>query len=109
MKIKIQSIGFRAKKELREFIKEKSGKLFGLSDEIISCEVALKVDKSDTMDNKVCNMRLIIPGNDLLAASQAESFEKAAAQAMEALKTQIRRRKKNHLNRKAGLMKTFVH
>ena len=93
MKIKIQSIAFTLRKEVSDFIQNKVKKLTRLYGEIIGIEVSLKVDKSDTRDNKVCRIRLIIPGNDMLSGAQSKSFEAATMQAVEALERQIERRK----------------
>ena len=41
MSIKIQSIDFKATDELLEFVNEKVGKLFAMSNEIIRADVAL--------------------------------------------------------------------
>lgn len=93
MNITIQPKDFTAKVELTDFIKEKAEKLFRMYDKIISCEVVLKIDKSETKENKVCNMRLMIPGNDLLASAQCQTFEEAAVQAIKSLEKQIEKRK----------------
>jgi ribosomal subunit interface protein len=93
MNITIQPKDFIAKKELTDFIKEKAEKLFRMYDKIISCEVVLKINKSETKENKVCDMRLIIPGNDLLAGAQSKTFEEAAILAIGALEKQIEKRK----------------
>ena len=93
MKINIQSIAFTLRKEVSDFIQNKVKKLTRLYREIIGIEVSLKVDKSDTRDNKVCRIRLIIPGNDMLSGAQCQTFEAATAQAVEALERQIERRK----------------
>lgn len=98
MNITIQPKDFTAKAELTDFIKEKVEKLFRMYDRIISCEVVLKIDKSETKENKVCDIRLIIPGNDLLAGAQCKTFEEAAVQSIGALEKQIERRKnKNNI------------
>ena len=93
MKLKFQSLDFTASQELTDFIKNKVAKLKYFYDEIIWSEVCLKLDKSDTKENKVCEIRLAIPGNDLLANAQCKTFEEAAAQCVEALAKQIKKRK----------------
>jgi ribosomal subunit interface protein len=93
MNISIQLKDFTAKVELTDFIKEKVEKLFRMYDKIISCELVLKIDKSATKESKVCDMRLIIPGNDLLAGAQSKTFEEAAMLAIGALEKQIEKRK----------------
>ena len=93
MKLKFQSLDFTASQGLTDFIQSKIDKLEHLYDEIIWCEVCLKLDKSDTRENKVCELRLAIRGNDLLASAQCKTFEEAAAQCVEVLEKQIKKRK----------------
>jgi ribosomal subunit interface protein len=93
MNINIQTLDFNAKEELNEFVKEKVARLGRYLDNIISYEITLRIDKSETNDNKIADIRLVVPGNDLLASSRAASFEKATAQAIEALERQIEKRK----------------
>ena len=93
MIIKIKTLGFTAKQELKDFVNEKLEKFAHLFNKIICCEVSFSLDKSDTNENKVCDMRLVIPGNDLLAGAQCKTFEEATAQAAEALERQIEKRK----------------
>ncbi len=61
--------------------------------DIIGIEVSLKVDRSNTNNNKVCKIRLVVPGNDMLSGAQGKTFEAATAQAVEVLERQIERRK----------------
>ena len=93
MNIKIKTLGFTAKQELTDFVNEKVKKFSYLYDKIISSEVSFSLDKSDTNENKVCDIRLIIPGNDLLAGAQCKTFEEATAQAVEALERQIEKKR----------------
>ena len=93
MNIKIQSIGFTVKQALETFIQEKTEKLFRFYEKTISCEVVLKIENSETGDNKHCDIRLVIPGNDLLAGSRGKTFEEATMLAIEAMERQIRKTK----------------
>ncbi|MEO5893337.1 MAG: ribosome-associated translation inhibitor RaiA [Ferruginibacter sp.] len=100
MKTNIQSIGFTASEALTAFVKEKTAKLSLHLENILSSEVCLSTDKSATNENKVCDIRLVIPGNDLLAKAQCKTFEEAIAQAADALIKQIEKHKtKNHNKR----------
>ncbi|MDZ4843990.1 MAG: ribosome-associated translation inhibitor RaiA [Chitinophagales bacterium] len=93
MNINIKTIHFTAKQELTDFITEKVGALFRYSDEILAGEVSLKLDKSATRENKICEIRLVVPGNDLFAKRQCETFEGATKQTIEALQKQIEKLK----------------
>lgn len=89
MKIVIQTPNVAAGDNLLAFVREKVSKLEGISDRLLETRVFLKVNKSDIRENKVCEIRGVIPGNDLFAERQAASFEEATLKAVEALKRQI--------------------
>ena len=93
MTTNIQSIGFTASEELTAFVHEKTAKLSLHFENIISVEVCLSTDKSTTKENKVCDIRLVIPGNDLLASAQCKTFEEAIAIASDAVIKQIEKHK----------------
>jgi putative sigma-54 modulation protein len=93
MNITIQSVHFDAAEKLEQFIQQKVGKLDQFYDGIIGSEVTLKLDKSETLDNKVAEVTLDIPGNNLFAKKQSRSFEEAVDLACEALRKQLVKRK----------------
>lgn len=93
MTTNIQSIGFTASEELTTFVKEKTARLSHYFENILSSEVCLSTEKSETRENKVCGIRLIIPGNDLLANAQCKTFEEAIVKASDALIKQIDKHK----------------
>jgi len=93
MNTTIQSIGFTASDNLTAFVKEKTSKLGLHFENIINSEVCLSTDKSITKENKVCAIKLAIPGNDLLATAQCKTFEEAVAQSTDSLIKQIEKHK----------------
>ena len=64
-----------------------------LYDKIESAKVCLKLDKSDTTDNKICEIRLVVPGNDLFAKRKGKTFEKATNEVVDVLQRQIEKMK----------------
>ncbi|MEJ7626211.1 MAG: HPF/RaiA family ribosome-associated protein [Ferruginibacter sp.] len=103
MKINIQSPGLAPNQELEKFVKEEVERFFHLHKDIISSEVCLSLDSSFTAYNKHCRMRLLIPGNDLLATAKCRTFEEAIVQCAEALERQIEKRKTKTAIRKPYL------
>ncbi|MBY0477704.1 MAG: ribosome-associated translation inhibitor RaiA [Chitinophagaceae bacterium] len=93
MKIDIQSPGFTVNLELMGYIHEKVEKLSRYCGEIITSEISLRLENSDIKENKLCEIRLAIPGNDLFASSQCKTFEKAVSNAVEIIKEQLKRKK----------------
>lgn len=93
MQVKINSVQFRADKKLEDFIEEKLEKLTGFYDQILGSEVFLRIENTNGPDNKVSEIRLSIPGNDLFAKKQSKTFEEATDHAIEALRRQIEKHK----------------
>lgn len=89
MKTQVQSLGFDATRTLLKLIDKRLDKVGQLSDRIQEGKVVLKIDKSDTHENKICEIRLVIPGNDLFAKKTAETFEQALDHVIHALEKQV--------------------
>ena len=96
MDLKINSVHFTADKKLVEFIQDKVAKLELMYDNIISSEIYLKIDKSDSFENKIAEVKLLLPGSELFAKKQCKSFEEAADLAVHALKKQVEKHKSKH-------------
>lgn len=93
MNININSVHFKADKNLTTFINEKVVKLGSMYDGVIGSEITLKVENSETPDNKIAEIRLIIRGNDLYAKKQCKTFEEATDTAVDALRKQLTKHK----------------
>ena len=75
MDIQVHSIHFTADKKL------------------IACEVYLRLDKDVEKENKISELKLLIPGKTLVAKKQCKSFEEATDLATEALRKQVKKHK----------------
>ena len=93
MNVNIQSIGFVANIKLETFIQSKLNKLLKYDDDVIGVEVFLRLEKSNSIDNRIVEISLDIKGADLFAKKQSKTFEEATDQAVEALRRQIRKHK----------------
>jgi putative sigma-54 modulation protein len=91
--LKISSVHFDADRKLIEFIQNRVDKLANYYDKIIDGEVILKVENSNSTENKVAEIKLLVPGNDIFAKKQSKSFEEATDNAVEALRRQLKRHK----------------
>lgn len=96
MNIKINSVKFTTNKKLEDFVNNKVKKLMHYYDDIIAAEVYLKIENNQDLNNKVAEIKLEIPGNDLFAKKQSKSFEESTDSAVNALKRQIKKHKNKH-------------
>lgn len=93
MKIRVQSIHFTSDVKLLDFVQKKADKLDQFYDHIISGDVYLKLENTEDESNKISEIKLMIPGNDLFAKEQCKSFEEATDRAIESLKRQLDKHK----------------
>lgn len=93
MEVKVNAVHFTADQKLVDFVNAKVNKLDTFFDHIISSEVFLKVDKASDKENKIAEVKILMPGRELFAKKQCKSFEEAADLAVEALRKQIRKHK----------------
>lgn len=90
MKINIQGVGVSPRQELQEMINEKLTKLDRLSNRITEAKVTLRVEKAETRDNKVMEVRLGLPGNDIFVKKQGDSFEELVQKTTDVLTRELK-------------------
>ena len=87
MKLQIHSIRFDADEKLIDLIKKKLNKLETFYDRIIDGEVFLKIENDESRINKIIEIKLNIPGDQLFAKERARSFEIGADEATRSFTT----------------------
>jgi putative sigma-54 modulation protein len=93
MKVNITSVHFKTDRKLENFIEKKINKLSGMIDGVMGSDVTLRLDNSETGENKVAEIRLLIKGYDLYAKKQSKTFEEATDTAVNALRKQVEKYK----------------
>lgn len=101
MEIQIQSIHFKADQKLIGFINEKVAKLNQFFEGIISSEIFLRLDKADNSANKVAEIKIHVPGNELYVKRQCKTFEEAVDTCLLALTKQVKKYKEKSLTKKS--------
>ncbi|MDR1672339.1 MAG: ribosome-associated translation inhibitor RaiA [Bacteroidales bacterium] len=98
MDIKINSVHFDADTKLVERINKKLGKLAQFFDGIIGAEVFLRLENVQGDENKIVEIKLLIPGNDLFVKKQSKTFEDALNKGVESLNRQVTKYKEKLRN-----------
>ena len=97
MKLQMHSIHFDADAKLLDFIQKRIDKLETFYDRFIDGEVFLRLDKDSTNANKIVEVKLNIPGDQLFAKEKSDSFEAGIDSASEALRRQIKKFKEKQM------------
>lgn len=93
MKISVQSVNFNISKDLVNYIEKKVNNLEKFHDHIIGAELYLKVQSSSEKENKLVDVKMNLPGLDIVAKKQSKTFEEAVSLALDSIKRQLVKRK----------------
>jgi len=96
MTINIQYLHMPTSEAMNELITQKLEKLSAKYDWIVSTDVYFKLANDPRGKNKVCEMKMEVPGPRIFAKSTEDNFEKAAAQTLKDLERQLKKRKAVH-------------
>ncbi|HWJ27208.1 MAG TPA: HPF/RaiA family ribosome-associated protein [Flavisolibacter sp.] len=97
MEIIIKSVNFKIDGPLETLVREKVSKLFQHSQTIIRAYVVLRNGEYNNPQNKMCEIRLVVPGNDHVVKKSTEVLEKSIAMAVEMLQKILRRHKNKQI------------
>jgi putative sigma-54 modulation protein len=93
MKVDVHAVNFNVDGKLVDFINERLNKLEKYYDKVVAADVYLKVEKTSEKENKIAELKIHVPGDDLLVKKQCKSFEEAIEQAAESLERLLVKRK----------------
>jgi putative sigma-54 modulation protein len=97
MKLQMHSIRFDADQKLLDFIQKRADKLETFYDRIIDGEVFMRLENDESKENKIIEIKLNIPGDQLFAKTKSRTFEAATDDAVEALRRQLKKFKEKQL------------
>mgnify|MGYP001215629284 CR=1 FL=1 len=97
MKLQIHSVRFDSDYKLINLIKKKLVKLETFYNRIIDGEVFLRIENDESRINKIIEIKLNIPGDQLFAKERARTFEIGVDEVTEALRRQIKKFKEKQL------------
>ncbi|QAR31438.1 ribosome-associated translation inhibitor RaiA [Ornithobacterium rhinotracheale] len=99
MKVNLQAVNFNAKDELVEFVEEKLGKLDQFYDQIVAADVFLKLDNSNSKENKIVEVRLQVPGDDIVVSKEGQTFEEVINLSVDTLKRLVIKKKEKMMKK----------
>lgn len=89
MKVNAQSVNFNADIKLIQFIQNRLDKMETFYDKVVSSDVYLKVDNTSAKENKIVEIKLNVPKDNIIVKKQCKSFEEAVDSACSSLERQL--------------------
>ena len=93
MKVFTQSVNFNADSKLINFAEKKVENLVKFHDKIVDAEVFLKVQNTSDKENKITEVKINIPGSELIVKRETKTFEEGINSAVDNLKRQLKKSK----------------
>ncbi|MDP2089928.1 MAG: ribosome-associated translation inhibitor RaiA [Flavobacteriaceae bacterium] len=93
MKVFVQAVNFNADKELVTFVEQKVATLEKYYDRIVDTEVFLKVQKTSEKENKFIEIKVNLPGDDIIVKKECKHFEEGINLSIDSLKRMLSKKK----------------
>ena len=93
MQVNFQSINFKADIKLIEFTQRRIEKISQFYDQIVDVYVYTKVENFSDKINKLVELKIGIPGDDVIVKKTAKTFEEAINSAADSAERVLKRRK----------------
>jgi putative sigma-54 modulation protein len=93
MRVNVQTPNFNATNNLLVYVEKRLKKLEQFYDGIVFADVFLKVQKMSEKQNKLVEILLSIPGDDLIVKKEARSFEEGTDECVQSLERQLKKHK----------------
>ena len=77
MKVNVHAVNFNIDRKLVDFIDERMTKLEKYYDKVISSDAFLKVENTSEKENKIVELKVLVPGDDFIVTKQSKTFEGA--------------------------------
>lgn len=93
MQVRIQAVHFTADRKLLDFIEKKIAKIETISPGVIRADIALRLENSGQVRDKVVEVQLFLPGSTIFSKETAKTFETSVERCVAKLRSQISRYK----------------
>jgi len=93
MKVNVHAVNFTVDVKLVGFVQERMDRLEKYYDKVVSSDVFLKVEKTSEKENKVAEIKILVPGDEFIVKKQCKTFEEAVEQSIESLERLLIKRK----------------
>ncbi|MBP9849504.1 ribosome-associated translation inhibitor RaiA [Flavobacterium amnicola] len=93
MKVNVHAVNFNVDKKLVDFVDVRINKLEKFYDKIVSSDVFMKVEQTSEKENKIVEVKVIVPGDEFVVKKTCKSFEEGVDLSIEALERLLVKRK----------------
>ncbi|MCB9327552.1 MAG: ribosome-associated translation inhibitor RaiA [Lewinellaceae bacterium] len=93
MTVHIETIHFTADSKLKDYIQSKMDKIEKLYNKSNEVNVTLKLENSGQVRDKITEIKMRVPGQDIFVSAVDKTFEASFDEALDTLKRQLKKYK----------------
>lgn len=93
MKVNVHAVNFNVDKKLVDFVEVRINKLEKFYDKIVASDVYMKVEQTSEKENKIVEIKLIVPGDEFVVKKTCRTFEEGVDLSVESLERSLVKRK----------------
>ena len=93
MKVDVRAVNFNIDRKLVDFTQERLDKLEKYYDKVVSSIVFMKLENSSDKENKTVEIKIHVPGDDIVVKKTNKSFEEAVDLACDSVERMLLKRK----------------
>ncbi|WP_159800042.1 ribosome hibernation-promoting factor, HPF/YfiA family [Flavobacterium sp. MK4S-17] len=93
MKVNVHAVNFNVDRKLVGFVQARLDKLEKYYDRVVYSDVFFKLDNSNDKVNKIAEIKVNVPGNELIVKKQCKTFEEAVELAADSMERLLVKRK----------------
>ena len=94
MKVNVQSVNFTVDQKLVNYIQAKLNKVESHFNRVVHADVYLKLENTSSKENKISEIILSIPGNEIICKKKGRKFEMGVDQCINSLQRQLQKKKR---------------
>lgn len=93
MKVNVHAVNFNVDRKLIGYVQERLDKLEKYYDKVVNSDVFFKLDNTSDKENKIAEIKIIVPGDEFIVKKQCKTFEEAVELAADSMERLLMRRK----------------
>ncbi len=93
MKVDVHAVNFNIDRKLVDFVQEKLDKLEKYYDKVVVSDVYLKLENTSDKENKTAEIKIHVPGDEIVVKKTSKSFEEAVDSATSSAERMLVKRK----------------
>lgn len=93
MKVNVHAVNLNVDRKLIGYVQDRLNRLEKYYDRVVNSDVYFKLDNTNEKQNKIAEIKIVVPGDEFIVKKQCKSFEEAVELAADSMERLLMKRK----------------